>query len=335
MNQLVELGIGLVSLVALIAGSEKLVSHCSALMKEKQISGTFIGLVVISIGTSLPEIVAHILASAEIITGDLNYNVASGTTLGMNIGSDIIQQNLLIGLVALFGSLEVTDTFVRRDLAMLIGAAAAVWIFGYAGVLTRWEGGLLAAGYLVYLAFVFRDRRENPRSPVSERRGPPRTRQVSRAKWIHWAWIFGGLAVILTGGHFALNSVQYFVESLGIGGSMIGVAVIGVGTALPELSTAVSGIRRGQSDLSISTLVGSNITNPLFAIGIGALISTYSVPDALVYYDLPFKIATAFLIFAIFWRNRSISRPEGVILVASYFVYLGLRLYLFPSDLFV
>lgn len=331
-SDFIYLAVGLVMLVGLIGGSEKVVDHCVALMKQKGVSGGVLGLTVISIGTSLPEILTHIIASANIVTGQLTMDVASATVLGTNIGSDIVQQNLLVGVVALAGALRVSKRFLLRDMSALIGAAAMVWLLGLDGGLSRPEGAALVVAYGMYLAMVYFQRDQQTADDVEAAEADEELTRAAPA--IHWTWIIGGLLVVVTCGHFALEAVDHFVQRFGLGGSLLGVAVIGVATALPELSTAIASVRRGQAGLSAGTLVGSNITNPLLAIGLGAVISTYTVPRVVIVYDLPVKVATAVMILLFFLRGRRLFRYQAILLIACYFAYLIVRFVLFPKDVF-
>lgn len=316
-------------LAGLIAAAEKVVSHSVRVIEQKGISGGVLGLTVISIGTSLPEILTHVLASVNILTGELSRDVASATVLGMNIGSDIVQQTLLIGVVALFAAVRVTDTFLKRDFTALIAAALLLWLAALDGELSRVEAGILVAAYAGYLALLIMQRETATAAVETE------SEEVEPAPtWVHAMWIGGGLLVVVVCGHFALQAVNHFVERYELSGSLIGVTVIGISTALPELSTALSSVRRKQHGLSLGTLVGSNITNPTLAIGIGALIAPYSVPQTVIVYDLPVKVFMAAIMLGLFVRDRRLSRAEAMLLVAAYFGYLAGRMYWFSVDVF-
>ncbi|HXV63195.1 MAG TPA: ATP-binding protein [Vicinamibacteria bacterium] len=320
--------LGLLSLAVLIGGSEKIVSHAAILMEQRGISGSFIGLAIISIGTSLPEILTHVIASTDILAGRIDPDVAAATVLGTNVGSDIAQQNLLIGIVALAGALTFTKTLLYRDFGIMIGVAALVLAFGWNGWLSRAQGAVLMAGYLVYLVVIYRS---PSRDEAAEQVPPPETDSRTDA-WRHWTWIVGGLCAIVLAGHFVLQVAEHLVKRFELGGSLIGVSVIGLSTSLPELSTALASIRKGRSELSVGTLVGSNITNPMLALGLGMLISGYSVPDVVLEFDLPVKIGTAIVIFTFLLSGRRLSKLESVILIGMYVSYLASRMWLYPDD---
>jgi len=321
-------GLALLSLVGLVGGSELVIRHCIRLMKERGLSGGFVGLTVISIGTSLPELVTHVVASLDILAGRLDRQVASATVIGMSVGSDIVQQTFILGLVGLIGVIAPTRGTRWRDLPALIVVAAAFWLAGLDGELSRVEGAALVAAYLGYLGWVYTARRDEDRM---ERELDDAAEQ--RPPWVHGAWIAGGLAVIVTAGHFMLASVEHFVSAFGLGGSLLGVFLVGISTTLPELSTAIVAMRREEASLSIGTLVGSNITNPAFGAATGAILSTYAVPDVTLELDLPVKVGTAVLLWVALLVGP-LRRWTAGALIAAYLAYAVVRVVWFSADRF-
>jgi len=328
LNHWLQAGVALVSLAGLVGGSEVVIRHCVRLMKERGLSGGFVGLTVISIGTSLPELTTHVVASLDILAGRLDPQVASATVVGMSVGSDIVQQTFILGLVGLIGALEASRANCVRDLPVLIGVAAAFWLAGLDGTLSRIEGAAFVAAYAGYLAWVYTDRKDEDR--MKGELDEPATR---RPAWVHACWIGGGLAVVVASGHFMLGAVDHFVSAFGLGGSLLGVFLIGISTTLPELSTAIVAMRKKEASLSLGTLVGSNITNPAFGAAVGAILSTYAVPDVTLDFDLPVKVGTAVLVWLALWRGRLRAWAAGS-LIAAYLAYAAARVVWFPADRF-
>ena len=152
---------------------------------------------------------------------------------------------------------------------------------------------------------------------------------VNQAIWDAWRHLIAGKA----GTMVALKVTEVIVQRTGIGGSLIGVMTLGVASALPEFITAISGIRHGDTGIPLGTLVGSNITNPLVAIGGGALISTYWVPGPLVLWDLPWETLTGVLLWVILWFSKGkLGKWGAFYLMGLYFVYIGLRAVFFAVD---
>ena len=122
------------------------------------------------------------------------------------------------------------------------------------------------------------------------------------------------------------------VKQLPISASFFGVVFLGVVTSLPEFTTALVSMYKGKRDISVGVLLGSNVTNPLLGIGLGALLSTYTVPNVIILYDLPVNIVTTVLLYGFLIRHKDLSRTEAIILFAFFFTYLYVRLILFPAD---
>tara|TARA_B100001964_G_C13937449_1_gene467389 strand:- start:321 stop:665 length:345 start_codon:yes stop_codon:yes gene_type:complete len=113
---------------------------------------------------------------------------------------------------------------------------------------------------------------------------------------------------------------------------MIGILIVGIATSLPELTTSITAILRGASSISLGTLIGSNITNPMLALGLGAMISTYEVPKPIIVYDLPVNIITAIIIMLFLWKNRMLTRNASLIMISMYVAYVLVRLKYFAID---
>jgi cation:H+ antiporter len=310
--------------LAILLVAEVVIRLTLRLARHYGLSGSFIGLTVLSIGTSLFEIMTHIVGSVRILYEPETMNTLSGLLLGSNIGSDIFQQNFVLPLVGLIGTVAVARRMLMTEVGALIAASAMLWLACLDGAVTRPEGGLLVSAYLGYLYYLGRTRhkaRPRERSPL------PRFRALLLALLITACFVAMGLLA-----DPVLAAAQRLVAMLPLSASLFGVLVLGICAALPELTTALVSILKGQRDISAGILIGSNITNPLFGAGLGALISGYTVPAVIMVYDLPVKIATGALLFIFLWRSENLSRYEALILLAFYFGYVLLRAVFFPGD---
>jgi len=168
--------------------------------------------------------------------------------------------------------------------------------------------------------------KENGESPE----GVP---QTVKAAWQYGLVAMGALFFTIFSAMIALKITEVIVAKTGVGGSLIGVVTLGIASALPEFITAISGVRHGDGGISLGTLVGSNITNPLVAIGGGALISTYWVPGPLVLWDLPWETVTGAILWVILWLNKGkLGKLAAYYLIALYFIYVSLRMIFFSVD---
>jgi cation:H+ antiporter len=321
---LADLLIVLGGALAILLVAEVVIRLTLRLARHYGLSGSFVGLTVLSIGTSLLEIMTHIVGSLRILREPDTMDTLSGLLLGSNIGSDIFQQNFVLPLVGLIGTVTVARRMLATEVGALIAASALLWFACLGGAVTRLEGGLLVVAYLAYLYYLGRvrhDARSRERSPL------PRFRAPLLALLVTACFVAMGLLA-----DPVLAAAQRLVALLPLSASLFGVLVLGICAALPEFMTALVSILKGQRDISAGILIGSNITNPLFGAGLGALISGYTVPAVIMVYDLPVKIATGVLLFIFLWRNENLGRYEALILIALYIGYALLRAVFFPVD---
>lgn len=319
---LVVVGGALVILVL----AEIVLRETLALMAHYRVSGSFVGLTALSIGTSLLEIVTHVIGSVRIVRVPESMDTLSGLLIGSNIGADILQQNFVLPLVALIGSVVVVRRLLLVEVGGLIAASCLLWIACAGGVVSRFEGLLLLLAYTGYLAYVARTGAHAGRVAPPRHLGRMRRYRAIATTVLAFAamaWVADPLLLAAT----------RLVARLPLSASFFGVIVLGVAATLPELVTALVSIAKGQRDISAGILIGSNITNPLLGVGLGALISSYTAPAVTVYYDLPVKVATAALLYVFLRRRDRLGRGPAVALMLAYLAYLGARPLLFPEDL--
>ncbi len=330
MGILASVGVFLASLAVLMLSAKVSVKKVLDLLHHFDLSDTFGGLVVFSISTSFPEFFSHMAASIGILSGSLDRKVASATVLGANIGSDVIQQTLVVGIVILImGGVVFEKDFLKTAYAPMIGTTLMCLVLGWDGNYSRWDGLILFGTFIAYLIFLYRRDKSHVHEQVESKEKPEDVNL-----WMDTVVGLLCLFFMLLSAHFLLSSVQGIVEFTGLGGSIIGVVTLGVASASPELFTAIFGLKEGASGLSLGTLIGSNITNPLFAIGSGALLSTYWVPDPLIYWDLPMETITAalLLLYLLFKSEGKLGRKGALYLIGLYVAYLVIRFMYFSAD---
>ncbi len=316
--------LGILGIIVLVYSAEYVVNRLVLLAHHYGVSDAFVGMTAMSIGTSLPEIGSHLVASWGILTGRLGYETASGTVLGANIGSDVIQQTFVLGLVIfIVGGLTFSDDFLKHNYSMMVATTLMCIILGLDGTYSRWDGALLLLVFVWYMYHLYA--RQDFDVPEKE--------PLTRPAYVEILLALGGMAVLLGSSYIVLDVTEFVVEQTGLGSSLIGVFSLGLASALPELFTAIHGIREGAAGISLGTLIGSNITNPLVAIGGGSLLSTYFVPKPLVYWDLPMETVTAgLLLLYLFQTDRKLDRWGAAYLMVLYFVYAFVRMQYFAVD---
>ncbi len=333
-NPIDNVVIGVIAIVFLVFVADKVIGKLIKLSKRLGISQIFIGLTVISIGTSLPEITTSVVASLDIVSGKIDPFIASGTVLGTAIGSDIVQQSLIIGIVGILAvirlkAIHVKRNFIKKDVLIMVLAAVLLLFFSWDKEISRTEGAVLFFGYILYLYFLWLKERKN----VKDHKKIELDGEGKKNVFIDVVYIIAGLAVIIFSAEYILRVAEFFVVKYGVGGSLIGILAIGIATALPELTTSITAILKGASSISIGTLIGSNITNPMFALGLGAMISSYQVPRPVIVFDIPVKIASGIILMWFLWRNRMFTKKEAMTMIGIYFVYILIRLKYFAVDI--
>lgn len=336
-NLWVNIAFGAVALVLLIVSADEVVKRLVGLADYFNLSTTFMGMTVVSLATSIPEISSHLTASVGILTGALDYEQSSAIVLGANIGSDVVQQTLILGIVVFFSNgLYFRRYFLWKSLLPMIGTTLMCLILGWDQSYSRIDGLILFGSFIAYTYYLYRDERKYfERDEEAE----PKTKGVpqSGAEALKYAIIaVVGMGVTVMSANVVLHVTEFVVETTGIAGSLIGVVTLGVASALPELMTAIAGIRSKEHGISLGTLVGSNITNPLVAIGGGALVSTYWVPRPLIHWDLPWETLTGAILLGILWIRRGrLGKAGALYLMALYVVYLLGRTLIFQTDFYL
>lgn len=330
--------VGLAAIGLLVYSANVAVTKLTGLAGYFRLSTTFMGVTVVSIATSIPEIAAHFTASVGILAGKLDFQVGSAVVLGANIGSDVIQQTLIMAIVVLMaGTLYFRRYFLAKTMIPMIATTLMCLVLGWDGVYSRWDGFILFGSFIGYLYYLYRDERKYYKAEdhgfTPEGEAPEGVPRSSKEAWLYAVISVVALTITIASAMLTLRITEVVVDRTGIGGSLIGVLTLGVASALPELITAISGIRNGDAGIPLGTLVGSNITNPLVAIGGGALISTYWVPRPLVMWDLPWETITGAILWVYLWFNKGrIGKKGAFYLITLYFTYVILRSLFFAMD---
>lgn len=319
--EFLTIGAGIIIILAL---AELIIKNSISLAEHFGLSGTFVGLTVLSIGTSIPEIMSHIIGSIKIVKNPAEMKILSGLLLGSNIGSDIFQQTFILGAIGIIATIIVKKKNLYSEFGGLMGGALLVWFVSFGGFITRIEGLLLLLAYLGYLLYLQTNEKKSKEKPKNNL-----SKNVI-AKQILIVLISFVIIAFVTGK--VLNSAELLVKLLPISASFFGVILLGIASALPELTTSLLAVLRGKSGITTGILIGSNITNPLFGIGIGALISGYAVPRVVVLYDLPIRIVLTALIFYFLLKKEDLAKWKGVLLIILFIVYVIIRNIYFPID---
>ena len=315
-----EITLFIVGILGLWLGAGITINGATGIAKKLKISYLFVGLTILSIGTSLPEIFTHIASSWKILNGI----EASGVAVGTNIGSNIIQITLIMGMIGIFAIIKSSKQIQKRDGLIMLGAIALLWLLGLDGFISRWEGAALAILYAVYIWWISRDEKS-----IKELIDPHHKPLNGKKHHIgvDISNIFVGLVLLGLASIWVVDNTLFFANHFGIEQTFFGLVIIGVSTALPELTTAVRGVMKGVKSMSLGVLIGSNITNPMLALGIGAAISGYSISPTITWFDLPFWFGISALALLFFRNNNRLDKHEAAILILAYLCYVGYKIY--------
>ncbi len=307
----------------LVLGGEALVRGASGLARTIGVAPLLVGLTVVAFGTSAPELAVSVRSAAE---GE------PGIAVGNVIGSNIFNTLLILGFAALVRPLRVAHSLVRLEAPLVVAASGLVWLLAADGRLGRTDGALLILGALGYVAWSIRlagRQREigNTGKSGSHEARAPRRRQRSAVQLVS---IGTGLVLLVLGSHWAVDGAVEIADALGVSPLVVGLTVIAAGTSLPEAATSWVAARRGEEDISVGNVMGSNLFNLLGILGLSAAVAPagLAVPELAVSTDLPVMVAIALLCWVALASAWRISRREGaafVLLYVVYAAYLGAR----------
>ncbi|WP_277208894.1 calcium/sodium antiporter [Isoptericola croceus] len=310
----------LAGFVLLVGGGEALVRGAASLARTMGMSALVVGLTVVSFATSSPELA---VSAGAALSG------SPGLAVGNVVGSNIANILLVLGVSALVVPLAVTSQVVRTDIPVMIGLAALALVLALDGTISTVDGVLLIAllaGYLVVT--VLRSRRGwTDEAPPRGDTRPTRWFRTTRARSVLTDIILVavGVALLVTGAQLLVRGATQIATTFGVSDLVIGLTVVAVGTSLPELATSIIAVRRGERDLAVGNIVGSNIFNIGAVLGITAVIAPggIGVDPAAVHFDLPLMVAVTLALLPVAFTGQIIKRWEGALFVALYVAYVA------------
>ncbi len=304
----------LVGIGVLFAGGELFVAGASWLALTLGVSQIVIGLTVVSLGTSAPELFVSLLA---VIQGSDAVDLAASNVVGSNIFNILV----VLGLSAVIVPLRVQSRLVRRDVPLLMAVSMAVWGMASTGRLT-WQAGLaLLVALAINVVWEIRTASEHPEDSGLDLQQPPEGSSLPMAV----VRLAGGLVLLVLGSQVLVWGATTAARGLGVSQTLVGLTIVAAGTSMPELVTSLVAAYRGQTDLAIGNVVGSNLLNLLLILGSCAVLmggTGLRVDPLLVARDLPVMLVTTLACLPIFWTRGVITRQEGAILVGLYVLYL-------------
>lgn len=313
LTMIVDVLLVVTGLVLLIAGGESLVRGAGTLAAKAGISPLVIGLVVVSAATSAPEFAVTIGAVM---------NNEPDIAVGNVVGSNIVNVLFILGISALFAPLIIKRQLVRFDIPLMLGMSLLLLLLSLDGKVDVLDGVLLLLilGAHTIISIYF-GRREVSQSQGTSETMPLNSKPVS--VWLALLLLVLGVGLLVLGAQVLVAGATSIASSLGVSSLVIGLTVVAVGTSLPELATSVVAIRKGETDMAVGNVVGSNIFNMGMVLGLPAILFGSGIPVAqsVVAIDLPLMIAAALALLPIAFTGFIIARWEGFLFVAMYASY--------------
>ena len=300
-----------IGMIFLIKGADLFVDGASRIAKVLKIPSLIIGLTLVSIGTSLPELSVSVTAA---ISG--NADISYGNVIGSNIFNVFV----VIGASAIFIPMIIDKTMKKYDVPILLGIYALFTIFSFVitpNILDRVESilfCLLFIGYLVFL--VLRSKVEN-----SEKKENEEVEEKPKKMWVNILFIILGLVGIVAGGEFVVTTAENLALMAGMSKLLVGLTIVAVGTSLPELVTSMVAAKKGENDIAVGNAVGSSIFNILFVLGVSSAISPIKFETSTII-DVVAMIISAAMVMLFAFKGSKVKRWQGILMIFIYAIYL-------------
>ena len=319
-----QLAIGLnliifsIGLVALYLGAKWLVTGSTSLALKLGLRPLLVGITIVALATSMPEFVVNLVAA---VSGE------DSLALGNIIGSNITNIGLILGVSALVVPLAVAPSTLRKEYPIMLVVMIAFFAVAYDGKISRMDGGLLTAGLFAFISYLVIDNRksEKKQAPVdSEDVGKDSIQRMQTRVF----YILAGMLGLSVGARVMVYAATEIAVRLHIEPIIIGLTVVAIGTSLPELATSLACALNKQVDMSVGNVIGSNLLNVLFVVGLVALIRPLEVDSETISLHFPVMIAFCVILLPLAWINHKISRIQGSLLVIGFISYIGYLIYL-------
>lgn len=312
-------------LAALVVGANLLVRGASQLALSFGISPLVVGLTIVAFGTSAPEVAVSVGA---VLDGQMDMAV------GNVVGSNIFNVLFILGLSALITPLVVHSQLIRQEVPIMIGASLLLVLLGLDGRITVWEGALLLGLLLTYTVFLIVQSRQETSAVRDEyaKENPPAEKAAWDSRWpVQVALIGAGLGGLVLGSEWLVSAAVHFARVLGVSDVVIGLTIVAAGTSMPEVATSVTAALKGERDIAVGNVVGSNTFNILGCAGLSSMVSVWGpdpgaglpVAASVLAFDFWVMLAVALACLPVFVTDREIARWEGGVFLGYYLAYVA------------
>jgi cation:H+ antiporter len=306
---LIEIVYLIIGGIMLYLGAEGLVRGSVAIAFRMGISALVIGLTFVAFGTSSPELVVSLSAA---------HNGDSEIALGNVIGSNIANVALILGAASLIKPIDVNPAYLKKDLIIMLGVSVLMIILIMDGKIGFYDGLLFTVGIFAYIFYSFYSARKKKKLLDEITQEIPKSKRNLGTDIL---FFIGGLLILIFGARFFVDGAVSIAEAIGVSKTVIGISVVAFGTSLPELATSIVAALKGESDVSLGNVVGSNIFNILMILGITGLI--FPIPASEVnWIDLFLMLGVSVIIIPLSYFGKKLSRIDGLILLSIYGGYI-------------
>ncbi len=309
MELLIQFVFLVIGFAMLVKGADWFVDGAAGIADKFGIPQMVIGLTIVAMGTSAPEAAVSITAALK---------GSAAITIGNVVGSNILNILIILGVTALITSVKMAQSTLKIEIPIMLLITLMLMVMGYiGGDVSRMEGVIMWVAFIAYLVYLFIVAKNNPQ-PVEEEE------EKAKPIWLLIVLAIVGLVLVVWGSDVTVDAATNLAKAAGLSDHFIGLTIVALGTSLPELFTSVSAARKGNADIAIGNIVGSNIFNILFVVGTSALI-TPVLFEANFIIDSIIAIAAGILLWVCTFKSKMLKRPHGVIMLvgyAAYFVYL-------------
>lgn len=313
----------LIGIVLVLVGADKLTDGATGLARRFNVTEMVIGLTVVAFGTSLPEFVTSFMSTLK---------GSSDLSIGNVVGSNIFNALAIIGCAALVCPITISKSTVHKDIPFAILSSLVLMVImldsffdgaGAPDLLSRTDGLVMLGYFCVFMAYTFFMSRSQDADSVTSNTSEP----VAQMSYLRiFLYIILGLAGLVFGGHLFVDAASKIAAAMGISESVIGLTIVAAGTSLPELATSIVAARKGSSAIAIGNVVGSNIFNILFILGLCATISPMPVGNISIV-DLALLLISILLLWFFSYSKMRVQRWEGVVLLIVYIAYVSYLVY--------
>ena len=311
----------LFGLVVITVGSEILLKGASKIASMLNIRPIVIGLTVVSIGTSLPELAVGITAIGE---------GAADIAVGNIAGTNIVNILFILGLSAAIRPLPLHLNSIKTEIYTMIFAAVLLFVLSLDGNLSTWDGLLLVLLGIIYLAIVVRtSKNESPKVQKEFQQEFEPVTSIEKSDYKVWTWnfmlLFCGIIATIYGAEKLIDGSVAIAQYFGMSDAVIGLTIVAIGTSAPELATTIVATFKNERDVAIGNLLGSSIINIFIILGITGIFTPngISVSDDILWFDLPLAALVALICYPVFKSDQMVSRKEGILFVSLYVLYIS------------